>query len=541
MKRTIPYDEHCHVKTQLANIKSYPIHNHPDLQVIYVLEGELSLKQFYTNSRMQPGSIHIVHSDDVHSMEGITDDNLAIILYLDSDYFDTIFPHFSNTVFVTHLDEVLQQDAFNLLKEQIFSVIAEDIDHSPGYAGRMNNAAVAMINTLMKNFRGFSIDPSSKVYVHQTFHDYMQIDRVSRIIQYLYENYPFKVSLTDIAEQEQMSPYYLSHVFQKLVGMNFRDFLSLVRVEMSEALLLSTDKSISQIAQTVGFSDAKYFVRHFYTHMGCHPKEYRRRNKYLTLEHVDPAVRAYPLEDLVPIVSKYTQSPVFKNELTSMPLITIDYQADPIDVLRKPDIILSSIRYIIKDFSKTLSSREDLLDYYKDAIPNESIIKLFLQMVDDPANFTIKSVDIFDTDQELNGILTTNGLRKPLFYFLEMLEVLPTDVISNGPTHIALKDKNQLNIIVFNPDLFERKTTDIIVRNIAGNCKLKKYHLRASRSGLTYWSQLNFSTDISSQDIAEINLMSHPDITFELIPSGTQVFQSDELEPYDAILYRFVI
>ena len=541
MRRTIPYDEQCHVKTQLANIKSFPIHNHPDFQVIYVLEGELSLQQFYTNSRMQPGSIHIVHPDDVHAMEGITDDNLAIILYLDSEYFETIFPHFTNTVFVTNLDEVPNQEAFDLLKEQIFSIIAEDIDHSPGYVGRMNNAAVSMINTLIKFFRGFSIDPSSKVYVHQTSHDYMQIDRVSRIIQYLYENYPFKVSLTEIAEQEQISAYYLSHVFQKLVGMNFRDFLSLVRVEMSEAMLLSTDKSISQIAQAVGFSDTKYYTRHFYTHMGCHPKEYRRKYRYLTLEHVDPVVKGHPLDDLVPIIGKYTQSPVFKNELTSMPLITIDYQADPIDVLSKPDIILSSIRYIIKDFSRSLVSREDIHDYYQDVIPNEHIIKLLMQMVENASEFTIKAVDIFDTDKELNGVLATNGLRKPLFYFLEMLEVLPTDVISNGPTHIALKDKNHLNIIVFNPDLFERKTYDIIVRNIPGNCKLTKYHLHASKSGLTYWSQLNFSTKLSKRDIAEINLMSHPDIAFELIPSGTQVFQSIELEPYDAANFRFEI
>ena len=539
MKRTIPYDEQCHVKTQLANIKSYPIHNHPDLQVIYVLEGELSLKQFYTNSRMQPGSIHIVHSDDVHSMESITEDNLAIILYLDCDYFETIFPHLRNTVFVTHLDEVLYQDAFDLLKEQIFSIIAEDIDHSPGYTGRMNNTAVAMVNTLIKYFRGFSIDPSSKVYVHQTSHDFMQIDRVSRIMQYLYANYPFKVSLTEIAEQEQISAYYLSHVFQKLVGMNFRDFLSLIRVEMSEELLLSTDKSISQIAQTVGFSDTKYYTRHFYTHMGCHPKEYRRKYKYLTLEHVDPTVKEYPLEELVPVIGKYIQSPVFKSELTALPMITIDYQTDPIAVLNKPDIVLSPIRYIVNDFSRYLGSRDDLLDFYQNIVPNESIIELLQKMVQDPENFTLKTVEIFDSGKELNGVLTANGLRKPLFYFLEMLEGLPIDIISSSPAHIALKDKKQLSIIVFNTDLFERRTMDVVVRNIPGNCKLTQYTMNASKTGITYWSQLNFSKTLTERNVYEINLMSHPDISFELIPSGTQVFKSVELEPYDIIHFMF--
>ncbi len=105
MMEALQYDENLSVKVQLLNIHSYPIHNHKDFQILYVLEGELSLRLFYATYRLHPGSIHIIHSEDVHSMESITDENLVLILSFDSDYFQSIFPHFITTVFITNIEE----------------------------------------------------------------------------------------------------------------------------------------------------------------------------------------------------------------------------------------------------------------------------------------------------------------------------------------------------------------------------------------------------------------------------------------------------
>lgn len=94
MQEKINYENDLSVKVQLLNIKEYPIHMHTDVQIMYVLEGELSLKLFYATYRLQPGSIHIIHSEDVHSMKSITENNLVLVLSFDSNYFKSIFPHF---------------------------------------------------------------------------------------------------------------------------------------------------------------------------------------------------------------------------------------------------------------------------------------------------------------------------------------------------------------------------------------------------------------------------------------------------------------
>ena len=84
MIKDITYDENLSVKVELMDIKNYPIHSHPDFQIFYVLEGELSLTLFYATYRLQPGSIHIIHSEDVHSIKSITGSNLVLVLSFDS-------------------------------------------------------------------------------------------------------------------------------------------------------------------------------------------------------------------------------------------------------------------------------------------------------------------------------------------------------------------------------------------------------------------------------------------------------------------------
>ena len=539
MIEIIEYDENLSVKAQLLNIHSYPIHTHRDFQIFYVLEGELSLRLFYARYRLQPGSIHIVHSEDVHSIESITEDNLVLVLSFDSDYFQGIFPHFITTVFITNIEEGAFKKR-DTLRDQIFAIVAEEYERSAGYVSRINNAAVALINTLMNHFRGFVIDPSEKAFIHKTSHDYMQVDRISRIIQYVYENYPYKISLAEIAEREQMSPYYLSHIFHKLVGMNFRNFLSMVRVEMSEVAVLSTKKSITQIAQDVGFSDAKYYVSHFYDHMGCHPKEYRSRYADQIYGVVEPQQEEYPLSKLKPIISRYTQYPVFKLEVAKVKHIELNCsECKPVSRLTGIGSIFSTIEDLCTDLAGRVNAEEDASALYQNVLPQESAIRVMQELADHPQSFQFPSICMFDHHDSGRGMLTTNGLRKPMYYLIDLLEMLPEEVVDTGANYIALQGKREHDLLVFNPDQTEAVTIDIVARNVTANYKLTKYHLIAEKSCLNFWAQLNFSNRLDAEDIKNINYMSGPYVEYELVPRWEQYYTSIELAPYDIMLLRF--
>ena len=537
MIRPILYDEKLSVKIELLHIKDYPKHTHSDFQIFYVLEGELSLTLFYATYRLQPGSIHIIHSEDVHSIKSITESNLVLVLSFDSNYFKSIFPHFITTVFITNIEEgsFAKRD---ILRDQIFAVVSEAFNKSPGYIARTNNAAVSLINTLMNNFRGFVIDSSEKAFIHKTSHDYMQVDRISRIIQFVYENYPYKISLSDIAEKEHMSSYYLSHVFRKLVGVNFRDFLSMVRIEMSEVSVLSTNKSIAQISQDMGFSDAKYYVSHFYNHMGCHPKEYRRKYSDKVLGPVAPEVTEYSLEKLKPVISNFTQYPVFKKDIEKVNHIEMDFSAQPEGRFRPPAKNSALFDDIYAGFA-TGSASYDMSKIYRDILPQESAVSLLRCITEAPGSFSYPQINLTDRPGSASGLLTPNGLRKPLYYLLEILEKLPADIVIHGPNYLGLQDADTKYLLIFNPEKDENLTVDIIARNLSSEYKVTKYRMIASNSCLNFWAQLNFSSSLDIEDIENINYMSKPDVEFELIPVMEQYYTSIELAPYDIVLLKF--
>ena len=60
----------------------------------------------------------------------------------------------------------------------------------------------------------------------------------------MYDNYTRKLTLSEIADREHLSIYYLSHIIKEATGLSFQDLLSYIRVEESEHLLLGTNKKI---------------------------------------------------------------------------------------------------------------------------------------------------------------------------------------------------------------------------------------------------------------------------------------------------------
>jgi AraC-like DNA-binding protein len=74
-----------------------------------------------------------------------------------------------------------------------------------------------------------------------------------------------------------MSDDYLTYCFRQELGMTPIAYLNRYRVMQAKGLLKETDKTITQIALEVGFSDSGYFSRVFRREAGMSPDAYRRR------------------------------------------------------------------------------------------------------------------------------------------------------------------------------------------------------------------------------------------------------------------------
>ena len=73
-----------------------------------------------------------------------------------------------------------------------------------------------------------------------------------------------------------ITPEYLSTLFNREMGINFSVFLKQFRISHAKRMLKGTDRKVYEIANAVGYNDPKYFQRVFKEVVGVSPGEYRQ-------------------------------------------------------------------------------------------------------------------------------------------------------------------------------------------------------------------------------------------------------------------------
>ena len=94
-------------------------------------------------------------------------------------------------------------------------------------------------------------------------------------MRYLFRHFREDVTLAQVAEKSGYTPNYFSHLFHESCGIRFVDFLTQLRLNYARTMLLTTNQSVSQIAQSSGFSSSSNFFRAFRKDTGLSPLEYR--------------------------------------------------------------------------------------------------------------------------------------------------------------------------------------------------------------------------------------------------------------------------
>lgn len=103
-------------------------------------------------------------------------------------------------------------------------------------------------------------------------------DNVVEIIRtYINQNYSQELSLTKISNQFGMNRSYLSRMFASEIGINFNEYVNLIKIEKAKSFLQNTDLTIYEVSQKVGYSSSEHFSRKFKVVVGLSPSSFRKR------------------------------------------------------------------------------------------------------------------------------------------------------------------------------------------------------------------------------------------------------------------------
>ncbi len=109
---------------------------------------------------------------------------------------------------------------------------------------------------------------------------------VELAIEHIKYYYSEGINVSDIAEHLGISRAYLNYAFKKELNLSIQKFLIDFRMHKAASLLVSTNDSIKEISQAVGYEDQLTFSKAFKKKFGKSPKNYRMQ-KLITVHYTE--------------------------------------------------------------------------------------------------------------------------------------------------------------------------------------------------------------------------------------------------------------
>ncbi|MBQ2704677.1 MAG: helix-turn-helix transcriptional regulator [Clostridia bacterium] len=226
---------------------NYPLHIHRSFELYSQIEGESVVTiddQTYT---LIAGNSVLIFPYQAHSYKRITKGKHTICIFSPS-----LVPDFHST------DKVVPQN--NLFK---FSAIKLD---STDNLFTCKSVAYSICGEFEKNRQYRN---RSKLFL---------FDKITPILVFANENYKKHITLKSAVSNSHYDYAYISKLFKKTIGVSFNQYVNALRVQESKKMLITTQKSITEIAFECGFNSLRNYNRQFFDQTGQTPTEYRKQN-----------------------------------------------------------------------------------------------------------------------------------------------------------------------------------------------------------------------------------------------------------------------
>lgn len=253
--------------------KDMELHNHSFFELVYVVAGQCEHQLENEHTRLKAGDYFIIDTGSEHSYQKTKGLEIINCLFM-PDYIDRALAD-CPTLASLLSNKVLRFGVPVDIKA------ADRIFHdSDGTVGRLMHRMVAEYDK-----KGTGYMELLRCYLTQALVSTVRASEQAApnlhpatqgVIDYLHRHYALPLCLDAIGKQTGYTAPYISGVFSRDMGMTVRSFLQRLRIEKAAGLMDETALSLSQIAQQVGYTDAKHFADLFKRHKGVSPKAYRK-------------------------------------------------------------------------------------------------------------------------------------------------------------------------------------------------------------------------------------------------------------------------
>lgn len=259
----------------------YPQERHTAFEMIYVLSGTEQIDCDPYSYTLNKGDFAIITPGTFHRVQAISE--LTYFCF----HFDLDEPTFeeqliANPKVVYHDGESINNEVASDMKDMI-TLIHGNQEGQYRFEEKMkiqvilSNILLALYQHVSTSERPINISNMQfakiiRVHIKKTMHQ-----RLSQAISNPRLGLDDTEIISTICQQLNLSIGYASRIFKTYYGTSPKAYLSNIKQELAQQLLIKPQFNIEQISEILGYNNPGNFSRQFKIWTGDSPKEYRRR------------------------------------------------------------------------------------------------------------------------------------------------------------------------------------------------------------------------------------------------------------------------
>lgn len=249
-------------------------HWHDEIELALVQQGRFEAAILGHSYLLQEGDMLLIGSGEIHCLTPVDagakwlsirfSPRMAMGTITENGDFSKLAECFDRVCRCSaQWDEAAAGEARELMRE----MLREDEERSVGWQSAVRAQIYELMVIIMRRLPDNHEESQRKG---------VQDVNLKKTLAYLAENYTRDISLRECAEAMGFNMNYFSRFFRSHTGIHFHQYLTTLRLQKAEYLLLTTGLPITEIVFQSGFQNVKTFNRVFKDVHGCSPRDYRR-------------------------------------------------------------------------------------------------------------------------------------------------------------------------------------------------------------------------------------------------------------------------
>ena len=256
-----------YIEKRVSKAPLHNMHHHRSFEIYYMFKGK---REYFIEDRffvINEGDIVVIPRGVFHRTSG--EGGLRYLVHFSERFLEKYFtqaalhPLLDKMPFVFRGEPALRE-RFLLLLEQMNVVYSKS-----GAFVDEHLLAGSLYQVL------FSIAFGNNTYISADHTD----KRITKVVQYINENFNTIKDVDEIAEEFYISKYHLCRSFKKNLGISLISYLNTIKIRQACTMIREGNANLTEIAMQSGFNSSSYFSKVFRKETGISPTDYRIRYK----------------------------------------------------------------------------------------------------------------------------------------------------------------------------------------------------------------------------------------------------------------------